>query len=154
MVSRAATYEVTATSGASPEQVFAVVADGAGWAQWAGPMVPRSSWEREGDPAPGGVGAIRQLGLGSVGSREEIVAYEPPHHLAYCWHTRIVRGYRSDVRLEPDGAGTRIVWSGTFSSGLLPASVMQRFFTRAVGGFAKRLAREAERRSAAIKVGP
>ncbi|MBV9291154.1 MAG: SRPBCC family protein [Frankiales bacterium] len=145
MVNGVATYEVTASSAAPPEQVFALVADGAGWSKWAGPMVPGSSWEREGNPAPGGVGAIRRLGLGPVGSREEIVAYEPPRHLAYCWHTRVVRDYRSDVRLEPDGAGTRIVWSGTFRSGLLPAGLMQRFFTRTVGGFAQRLAREAER---------
>jgi uncharacterized protein YndB with AHSA1/START domain len=139
-------YEVTARSNAGAERVFALLADGAGWARWAGPMVVRSWWEREGDPAPGGIGAIRRLGLGRASSREEIVAYDPPHHLAYVWLTRVVRDYRADVRLEPDGTGTRIVWRGWFRPGL-PGSgpVMRRFFLTTVGGFARRLAAEAER---------
>lgn len=141
-------YEVVAHSDAPPEKVFALLADGAGWSRWAGPMVVRSWWEREGSPEPGGVGAIRRLGLGRLGSREEIVEYDAPRHLAYVWLTKFpVRDYRADVRLEPDGGGTRIVWSGTFVP-VFPggAVVMRRFFLGAVGGFAKRLASEAERR--------
>jgi hypothetical protein len=117
-------------------------------------MVMRSWWEREGNPPPGGVGAVRRLGMPGAGSREEIVAYEPPRHLGYIWKTRIVRDYRADVRLEPvgsetGGAGTRIVWSGSFAPTLLgPAPVMLRFFTMTVGGFARRLAAHAEKEQA------
>ena len=143
---RRSSYEVSARSAAPPERVFALLADAPGWKRWAGPMVVQSWWEREGTPAPGGVGAIRRLGLGRAGSREEIVAYDPPSHLAYTWLTRIVRDYRSDVRLEPDGDGTRIVWSGQFTPTMLgPGPVMRRFFHATVGGFARRLARHAER---------
>jgi uncharacterized protein YndB with AHSA1/START domain len=140
-------YEVTALSAAPPEKVFALLADGAGWSQWAGPMVVRSWWEREGTPAPGGVGAIRRLGLGKASSREEILAYDAPRHLAYTWLTSFpVRHYRADVALEPDGTGTRIVWSGTFHPSFPGGgAVMRRFFLSTVGGFAKRLAARAER---------
>jgi uncharacterized protein YndB with AHSA1/START domain len=140
-------YEVTTTSKASPQTVFAVLADGAGWSRWAGPMVLRSWWEREGTPAPGGVGAIRRLGLERVGSREEIVAYDPPHHLAYTVLKGLpVRDYRADVRIEPDGAGSRIVWGGTFTPKVPGTAPALRLFLRTtIGSFARRLADYAER---------
>src|SRR3954451_20644377 len=138
-----ASYEVIEHSAAPTEKVFDLLADGAGWSAWAGPMVIRSWWERQGEAEPGGVGAIRRLGLGALSSREEIVAYDAPRHLAYTWLTGFpVRDYRADVRLQPDGTGTRIVWSGSlrpaFPGG---AAVMRRFFLTTVGGFVKRLAR-------------
>ena len=151
---KAASYEVSAESSASPERVWELLADARSWQRWAGPMVLSSWWEREGQPAPGGVGAIRRLGMRGASSREEIVAYDPPRHLGYVWATRIVRGYRADVRLEPvpsgsGGTGTRIVWSGSFTPTVLgPAAVMRRFFTMTVGGFARRLAAYAEKEQA------
>jgi uncharacterized protein YndB with AHSA1/START domain len=140
------TFAVSARSAASPERVFALLADGAGWSRWAGPLILRSWWEREGDPPPGGVGAVRRLGAKQFASREEIVAYEPPGHLAYTILSgQPVRDYRADVRLEPDGRGTRIVWSATFEP-LVPGTgtAMRWWFTRLVGGFARRLAQHAE----------
>jgi len=145
-----ASYEVTGTSTASPETVFEVLADGAGWSRWAGPMVVRSWWAREGTPAPGGVGAIRALGLGRVGSREEIVAYEPPSHLAYTILSGFpVRNYRADVHLAADGAGgTRLVWGATFEPKVPgTAALVRLFFVRTISGFCKRLAAEAQRRT-------
>jgi uncharacterized protein YndB with AHSA1/START domain len=143
-----ASYEVTAHSSAPPEKVFALLADSAGWSDWAGPMVVRSWWEREGSPAPGGVGAIRRLGLGKASSREEIVEYDAPRHLAYTWLTKFpVRDYRADVHVQPDASGTRIVWTGSFRPALPGAGpVMRRLLGVTVGGFAKRLAAEAARR--------
>ena len=142
---RTATYEVSADSSAPPEQVWELLADATSWQRWAGPMVFRSWWEREGEQAPGGVGAVRRLGMRGASSREEIVAYDPPRHLAYIWPTRIVRGYRADVHLEPVGGGTHIVWTGSFTpTALGPAPVMLRFFRMTVGGFARRLAAYAE----------
>ena len=139
-------YEVIAHAQAAPEVVFDIVADGAGWSRWAGPMVVRSWWEREGSPAPGGVGAIRALGLKSVGSREEIVEYDPPRHLAYTVLRGLpVRDYRADVRLEPEGNGTRIVWGGSFRPKVPGTGPLVRLFLLAtIGSFARRLARYAE----------
>jgi uncharacterized protein YndB with AHSA1/START domain len=140
-------YAVSARSAAPPERVFAILADGARWSEWAGPVIRRSWWDREGDPAPGGVGALRRLGTRQFASCEEIVAYDPPTHLAYTIVSgQPVRGYRADVRLSPDGSGTRIDWSGTFEP-LIPGTgaALRWWFTQLVGGFARRLAERAER---------
>lgn len=143
---RSTTYEVVGHSAAPPEKVFAVVADGAGWSRWAGPMIVKSWWEREGTPAPGGVGAIRALGMKHVGSREEIVAYDPPSHLAYTILSGLpVRGYHADVRLTPENGGTRIEWSGTFTPKLPgTAAALRLFLLATIGSFVRRLARQAE----------
>src|SRR4051794_17107953 len=108
-------FSVQSVSSAAPDTVFAVLADGAGWKRWAGPVVRHSSWDRTGEPAPGGVGAVRKLGAWPVFSREEIVEYDPPGHLAYrILSGQPVRYYRADVHLTPQGTGTRIRWEGTF----------------------------------------
>jgi uncharacterized protein YndB with AHSA1/START domain len=137
------TYRVSAVSSAPPEQVFAVLADGAGWSRWAGPVVVRSWWAREGEPPPGGIGAIRALGLGRIGSREEIVAYDPPRHLAYTLLSGLpVRSYRADVHIEPHGPGSRIEWSGSFTPKVAgTAALLRLFLVATVGGFARRVAR-------------
>jgi len=109
-------------------------------------MVVKSWWEREGDPAPGGVGAIRALGVKRVGSREEIVGYDPPHHLAYTILSGLpVRDYLADVRLTPDGSGTRITWSGSFTPKVPGMGGMLRLFLRStISSFVRRLAKHAE----------
>src|SRR3954453_3497058 len=106
-------YVVEAHSSASPEAVFAVLADAPTWQQWAGPAVPRSSWEA-GSPA-GGIGAVRRLGLGPLSSREEIVEQDPPHRLAYVLRSAEgLHHYRASVDLQSlPGGGTHLVWSGT-----------------------------------------
>ena len=63
-----------------------------------------------GDPAPGGVGAVRKLGRPPAFAGEQIVEYDPPHYLAYTIVRGVpVRGYHADVDLvpTPDG-GTAI----------------------------------------------
>ena len=135
-------FEVEASSAAGPEAVFALLADGPSWRKWAGPLVRRSTWDRQGDPAPGGVGAVRKLGAPPVFSREEIVAYDPPHHLAYTMLSgQPLREYRADVRLVPDGGGTRIEWGATFRPVVPGTGRLMRWYLAAiVGGFARRLA--------------
>ena len=142
-------YRVDGTSTAPPEVVFAVLADGAGWSRWA-PGVARSGYEREGVPAPHGVGAIRRFGpsRGPV-SREEVVVYEPPRHFAYVALSGPLpwRDYRSEVVLGPGpgGDGTRIDWSGSFES-RVPG--LGAFIRRTVTGFVRGLIRESELRAA------
>lgn len=140
-------FAVEARSLAAPDEVFAVLADAPRWQEWAGPVVPRSSWARTGTDAPGGVGAVRRLGSGPLSSREEIVAYDPPRHLGYVLLNGQTRhGYRADVHLEPlPEGGTRISWSGSFTPpfpGTGPLMLVG--FRRLVGGFARRLAARAE----------
>jgi hypothetical protein len=142
-------YHVDGYSAAPPEVVFAVLVDGPGWAEWA-PGVKAASYEREGDPAPHGVGAIRRFGAGrGPVSREQVVAFEPPRHFAYValsgplpWHD-----YRSEVRLAPGpaGVGTAVDWSGSFRS-RVPG--LGTFIHRMVAGFARGLVAGSERRAA------
>lgn len=135
-------YRVTARSPAAREAVFALLADGAGWSRWAGPLVRYSAWE-EGRPSPPGeVGSVRLLGTRAFHSREEIVESRPPELLAYevrsGWP---VRGYRAEVRLEPDGTGTSIVWSGSFDPAVPGTGGLVLALTRPmIAGFARRLA--------------
>lgn len=138
-------FVVTVTSSAAPEQVFAVLADGSRWCEWAGPLVRRSMWEREGEPAPGGVGAIRRLGRAGVYGREQIVEYDAPRRLSYVILSgQPVRHYRADVDLVPDGGGTRIEWRGDFEPTVpLTGTAMRWYFAAIVRGFARRLARHA-----------
>lgn len=138
-------YDITETSAAPIDGVFAVLADAPGWSRW-NRSIARATWETEGDPAPGGVGAVRALGAarGPV-SRERIVAFEPPRHLAYVIDSgpMPVRDYRADIHLEstPDG-GTTIHWVGSWSTRVPGVS---GFLTRMVRGFAVGAAREAQR---------
>ena len=93
------------------------------------------------------MGAVRRFTRLGVGSREEVVAWEPPRHLGYTMISGFpVRNYRADVVLEPDGTGTAISWSVRFDerltgTGFLLTAVLHRI----VSGFAKGVARHAER---------
>ena len=140
-------FEVVVRSDAPPDVVFAVLADGSRWHEWAGPLVPRSSWEREGDPPPGGVGAVRRLGLWPFVGREEVVEHVPPVRHSYVVLSGIpVDDYRADVELTPDGAGTTIAWRGAFSPRLpRTGRLLERVLRAIVGGLARRLAAEAAR---------
>ena len=135
-------YEVRARSAAAPEAVFGVLADGAGWSRWAGPMIRWSAWEKGGPEPPGGVGSVRLLGTRAFHSREEIVESRPPEVLVYevrsGWP---VKGYRAQVRLDADGSGTSIVWSGSFDPLVPGTGSLVLVLTRPmISGFARRLA--------------
>ena len=138
-------YEIMVRTAATPQAVFDLIADTPGWPRWAGPLAHSAVWEREGDPAPGGVGAIRKVGRWPQFGREQIVEYEPPHHLAYTVLSGVpVRDYRADIDIVPEGAGTMIRWRATFTpkipgTGALCAIVLRKI----VGGFARRAAASA-----------
>lgn len=140
-------YSFVERSTAPPERVFAVLADIPNWSRWAGPLIMRSWIEREGDPPPGGIGAIRALGTKQVGSREEIVAYDPPRHLAYTILSGApVRDYRADVDIEPDGTGSRVRWHGSYEpTTAWSAPLVHLVLTRTVRRLARGLARHAGR---------
>jgi uncharacterized protein YndB with AHSA1/START domain len=139
-------YVVTAHSAAPPARVFELLADAPSWPRWAGPLIAQGSWEREGDSAPRGAGAIRKLGRWPMFGREQVVAYEPPSHHAYTMLSgNPVRNYRADVSLAPDGNGTLITWSATFEP-RVPGTgrLLEAIYRRLIGSFARRLAAYAE----------
>lgn len=135
----------TSTSPAPPEAVFALLAAGDRWSEWAGPVVPRSRWAVPGEPV-GGVGAVRRLGIGPLSSRERIVEHEPARRLGYVVDSAApMRGYRAVVDLapRPDG-GTDITWSASFEP-VVPGTggVLLVVLRAIVRGFAERVARAA-----------
>jgi uncharacterized protein YndB with AHSA1/START domain len=144
------TYQFSVRSAAPPAVVFEVLADATRWHEWGGWSVGTSTFEREGDPAPGGVGAIRKMGRWPMFAREQVTEFEAPHHYAYTVLSGFpVRGYHADVDLlDTDDGGTTIRWSGAFEP-LVPgtAAVMEALVGRGVHDYAKRLATEAERRA-------
>ena len=132
-------------SAAPPERVFALLAAGDRWQEWAGPLVPRSRWQVPGDPV-GGVGAVRRLGVGPFVSLERITASEPPYRLSYVVDSPApYRSYASTVTLSPlpDG-GTAISWRSSFEPIVPGTGVVLRWLLRAfVAGFARNLAKKA-----------
>ena len=141
-----ASYDVRTWSSAQPEEVFDLVADATMWSKWAGPIIMRSWFGKEGTPPPGGVGAIRRLGSRWFSTKEEITEYDPPHYLAYKILTRTpLRDYRAIVSIDKDGDGCKITWAAT-GEGRFPgaAPVMMFMLSRVVRGFVTRLAKYAE----------
>lgn len=142
-------FEAEAQSTAEPAEVFALLADGSRWSEWAGPVVPTSSWEREGEPAPGGVGAVRRLGWKGLASREQVVVHEPPHRLDYVVLSGLpCRDYQARVDLQPrESGGTLIVWRAGFRPLVPGTGPLLRLWLRAVvSGLARRLAARAAQR--------
>jgi uncharacterized protein YndB with AHSA1/START domain len=144
------TYELTVQSGAPPEAVFDVLADATRWKEWAGITVGVSAWDREGVPAPGGVGAVRKLGRWPMFTREQITEYDPPRHLGYTILSGVpVRGYHADIDLVPDdNGGTTIRWAGAFEPSIPgTGTALETLIERTVLHYARAAAREAERHS-------
>lgn len=111
------------------------------WHTWT--AFPSTRLEREGDPAPDGVGAIRRFGFGAMGSREEVVAFEPPNHLGYVLLSGLpVRDYRSDVTLTPTtGGGTAIAWVSSFDARPADGWFWAGFLKLLLTDFSRRLAK-------------
>ena len=143
------TYEFTVRCGAPPDVVFEVLADATHWKDWAGSTVGVSEWDREGVPAPGGVGAVRKLGRWPFFTREQITEYDPPRHLGYTILSGFpVRGYHADIDLFPETTGTNIRWAGAFEPKVPgTGSALEAVLERIVLGYARGAAQEAERRS-------
>lgn len=155
MSGRKFSFEVNRTSNAPAATVFRLLADGASWSSWAKPMVVHSSWAREGDPAPGGVGAIRQIGVRPVLAQEEIVEQEQDRRQVY----KVVappspaKDYFGEVVLTPNArGGTDIRWSGSFVEGVRGVGpVMCAALGGAVRFLADRLVKAADREAAGAR---
>lgn len=95
---------------APPETVFDVLVDHRGYSEIT-PM-RRVELEREGDPAPNGVGAIRVLHSVGPPLREEVISYQPPSRFSYRLLSGApMRDHIGTVALEPAGAGTKVTYA-------------------------------------------
>jgi uncharacterized protein YndB with AHSA1/START domain len=109
--------EAEGTAQATPDVVWALIADATSYAQW-GPW-DASGYQRPGDESPHGVGAVRWIRLGRTTTIERVLEVEDGRRLAYSVEQGIpVRNYRAEVTLTPTAEGTHIRWTATWDATL------------------------------------
>ena len=129
-----------AWSPASPETVYALLADGSTWPTWSG----IGSFElcAPGDTGGESINAVRVFHTGRTTSVEQLVALVPGRRLSYVLLEGLpLRDYRADVDLTPKDGGTEIRWHSTFAAkrpgtGWLYQRVLARFIRSGVRGLA------------------
>jgi len=103
-------FTLTRTTTAPIETVFDALTNHRGIADyvWA---VRRSTLDREGTPAPNGVGAVRRLEALGPPIVEEIIEYQRPTVYAYKMVSGApVRDHVGTVALREVGTGTEVSW--------------------------------------------
>ena len=144
-----ASFTFTREVAAPAETVFEVLTDHDRYAELT--PLRRSELERQGDPAPNGVGAIRKLTAVGPPLREEVIAYEAPSRFSYTLLSGIpVRDHVGTVELTSDGGGTKMVYAvRTQPTVPLIGPVVVAVTKQAVKQLVDGIVKESERRSAA-----
>jgi uncharacterized protein YndB with AHSA1/START domain len=134
---------------APPEIVFDVLTDHRRYTEIT--PLRRAELEREGEPAPNGLGAIRVLSaMPGPPMREEVIAYESPHRFSYTILSGLpFRDHVGTVELSPCDGGTEVVYAIHTTptlpvGGFLAIAVLKQAIKQLLGGVAK----ESERRAA------
>lgn len=105
-----ASFTLVREVNAPPEVVFDVLTDHRRYAEMT--RLRKSVLEREGEPAPNGVGSIRVLTAVGPPMREETIAYERPSRFSYTVLSGLpVRDHVGTVLLEPAGDGTKVTYA-------------------------------------------
>ena len=141
------TIEAQSRTTGSPADVWALVADATTWARWG-------SWSKvevEGG-GPQVPGALRVLVTGPIRVRERITEVVPGEKLGYELLEGLrVRGYRSEITLEPaPGGGTVVRWRSTYEHAGPLTTLLLRL---AVRESCRRLAKAASAQPAAGRAG-
>ena len=133
---------------APPEIVFDVLTDHRRYTEIT--PLRRAHLEREGEPAPNGVGAIRVLSVAGPPMREEVLAYDPPRRFSYKILSGLpVRDHVGTVELTPSDGGTKVVYAIHTTptvplGGFAVVAVLEQGIKTLLAGVAK----ESERRAA------
>jgi uncharacterized protein YndB with AHSA1/START domain len=103
-------FTLTRTSTASIETVFDAMTDHRGIADYL-KACRSSTLDREGTPAPNGVGAIRRLVAIGPPFVEEIIEYQRPTRYAYRMLSGApTRDHIGTIELREAGTGTEVSW--------------------------------------------
>lgn len=134
----ATTLQGTATTTASRDDVWALLADARRWQEWG--AWSRSEVEGGGEHEPG---AVRVLTQRPFTVRELVTDWEPGRRMGYeLLEGMNVTGYRATVQLDDaPGGGTRITWRSTYEHAGILTGLLLRLAVRDVP---KRLARAAD----------
>jgi uncharacterized protein YndB with AHSA1/START domain len=133
---------------APPEVVFDVLTDHRRYTEIT--SLRRAELEREGEPEPNGVGAIRVLTVVGPPMREEIIAYERPYRFSYTILSGLpVRDHVGTVELEPKDGGTEITYAVKTTPTLpLGGPVFVAILKKAIKDLIAGVSKESERRAA------
>jgi ligand-binding SRPBCC domain-containing protein len=105
-----ASFTLRSTIAAPVEVVFDVLTDHRGYSRLT--PLRSSTLEREGQPAPNGVGAIRVLKLAGPPIREEVTEFDAPTRFAYRALSGIpAKSHVGTVDLSAAGSATELVWT-------------------------------------------
>ncbi|HEX8050749.1 MAG TPA: SRPBCC family protein [Solirubrobacterales bacterium] len=133
---------------APPEIVFDVLTDHRRYPEIT--SLRKAELEREGEPTPNGLGAIRVLTVAGPPMREEVIGYDPPHRFSYTILSGLpVRDHVGTVQLTPRDGGTKVVYAIRTTptlpvGGFAVVAVLKQAIKSLLGGVAK----ESERRAA------
>jgi uncharacterized protein YndB with AHSA1/START domain len=110
----------------------------------------KSVLEREGDPPPNGVGAIRVLTSAGPPLREEVIAFQPPARFSYKLLSGApLRDHVGTVELSADGDGTQMVYAvRTVPTLPLVGGAVIAVVKQAIKALIKGISTESERRAA------
>jgi uncharacterized protein YndB with AHSA1/START domain len=142
-----ASFTLTREIAAPPETVFEVLTDHRRYSELT--PLRKSELERQGAPAPNGVGAIRKLTAVGPPMREEVIAYEAPSRFSYTVLSGLpVRDHVGTVELAANGQGTRMVYAvRTQPTVPMVGGVVVAVVKQAIKGLIDGVARESERRA-------
>jgi uncharacterized protein YndB with AHSA1/START domain len=144
-----ASFTFTREIAAPAETVFEVLTDHRGYTELT--PLRKAELEREGEPAPNGVGAIRKLTAVGPPMREEVIAFEVPSRFSYTVLSGLpVRDHVGTVELSSSGGGTKMVYAvRTHPTLPLIDFAVVAAVKRAISGLIDGIASESERRAAA-----
>jgi uncharacterized protein YndB with AHSA1/START domain len=144
-----ASFTFTREIAAPRETVFEVLTDHRRYA--AITRLRRSELEREGEPAPNGVGAIRKLTAIGPPLREEVVAYDAPRRMSYTLLSGApLRDHLGTVELTAENGTTKMVYAVRTQPTLpLVGPVVVAVVRQAVKGLVDGVVAESERRATA-----
>jgi len=133
---------------APPEVVFDVLTDHRRYNEIT--PVRKAELEREGEPAPNGVGAIRVLTVVPPPMREEVIAYERPQRFSYKILSGLpVRDHVGTVELKATGGGTEMAYAVKTTPTIpLAGPVFMAILKKAIRDLMAGVAKESERRAA------
>jgi uncharacterized protein YndB with AHSA1/START domain len=144
-----ASFTFTREVAAPLETVFAVLTDHRKYSELT--PLRKSELEREGEPAPNGLGAIRKLTAVGPPLREEVIAYEPDERFSYKLLSGLpVRDHVGTVKLTAAGTGTEMVYAvRTHPTVPVVGAAVVAVVRQAVKGLVDGVVKESERRAAA-----
>jgi uncharacterized protein YndB with AHSA1/START domain len=123
--------------------VWSLLEDHRGMQRWT--PLRRAELEREGSPAPNGVGAIRKLVAVGPPIREEVTEYQAPTRLVYKMLSGApVENYFGRTTLTDREGATDLYWTIDFDSKVPGVGLVIK---GVIGDLIRRLARESEKRS-------